>query len=455
VSDLPNGWVSTHLGELLTLKYGKALPDRFRSGAGFPVYGSNGEVGLHETPLTAGETIIVGRKGSVGEVHYSSRPCSPIDTTYYVDDFSGSPARYWMYQLRDLHLRDLNKSTAIPGLNREDAYRLVINVPPVAEQQRIAKKIDSVLANVDECRARLDRVPQILKKFREAVLEAAVSGRLTEEWRGAQGASATSGRHEDIPFGWVRSHFDEITDSSLYGPRFSSDDYISDGVPTLRTTDMDAYGHLTPKDPPRVKISKADLERLGLKDGDLVMTRTGATIGKCAVYDASMGPALPSAYLIRFRLKQQLALPRFALLFLLSPVGQRLLFDGSTSFAQPNINAQKIRTFRLSLPSLPEQTEIVRRVDELFVLADRLESRHADTVTRIQKLTPSVLAKAFRGELVPQDSNDESAETLLARIRQGQASEEAASIPSRKNTQGRVARRGKIRGGRRLRARSA
>jgi len=123
-----------------------------------------------------------------------------------------------------------------------------------------------------------------------------------------------------------------------------------------------------------------------------------------------MGPALPSAYLIRFRLKQHLALPQFALLFLLSPVGQRLLFDGSTSFAQPNINAQKIRTFRLSLPSLPEQTEIVvRRVDELFVLADRLESRHADTVTRVQKLTPSVLAKAFRGELVPQDPNDEPA----------------------------------------------
>jgi len=84
---------------------------------------------------------------------------------------------------------------------------------------------------------------------------------------------------------------------------------------------------------------------------------------------------------------------------------------------QPNLNLSKIKAFPLPLPSLAEQEEVVRRVETLFAFAERLQRRYEATSAQVEQLTPSVLAKAFRGELVPQDPNDEPAEALLERIR--------------------------------------
>jgi type I restriction enzyme, S subunit len=162
VSDRPPLWSVATLGNILRFNYGKSLPERDRSGTGFPVYGSNGIVGYHNNSLTSGETLIIGRKGSVGEVHFSFGPCFPIDTTYYVDTFYGMPVRYWLYQLKNLRLSELNKATAIPGINREDAYRTEIKLAPLNEQKRIADKLDRLLAKVDACRERCDRIPLIL-----------------------------------------------------------------------------------------------------------------------------------------------------------------------------------------------------------------------------------------------------------------------------------------------------
>jgi len=365
------------------------------------------------TKIQAGNVLltIVGAIGRIAVVPDGIKPFALQRSVAVLKPNGAALPKYLAYAIEapeiQQFLRDNAKGTAQKGIYLKALGRLQLPLAPFPEQQRLANKLDSIVESIDTCRARLDRVPQILKKFREAVLEAAVSGRLTENWR-QHSASASAE--------WVSSTFEDITESSLYGPRFSSADYIEDGVPTLRTTDMDSYGRIVPKSPPKVRISTANMERLGLRDGDLVMTRTGATIGKCAVYDASLGPALPSAYLIRFRLRQERVVPRFALLFILSPFGQRLLFTGSTSFAQPNINAKTIRQFSITLPGLTEQSEIVRRVDALLGVGDTLERRFEATVERIVKIVPSVLAKAFRGELVPQDPKDEPAGEMLDRI---------------------------------------
>ncbi len=183
MSDHLPSWVKTPLGNLLKFNYGKSLPERSRSGKGFSVYGSNGFVGYHSSALTSGETLIIGRKGSVGEVHFSDESCFPIDTTYYVDQFHGMPSKYWLYQLKNLRLRELNKATAIPGINREDVYSVEISLPPLNEQKRIADKLDELFVRVDACRDQLDHVSLILKRFRQSVLSVATSGKLTEDWR--------------------------------------------------------------------------------------------------------------------------------------------------------------------------------------------------------------------------------------------------------------------------------
>src|SRR6185437_7362586 len=139
IDNLPSGWRSINLGDLLDFKYGKALPQEKRTGKGsVQVYGSNGVVGIHDTAATRGPTIIVGRKGSVGEVHFSPRSCWPIDTTYFIDEFPANiPPSYWTLYLKSIRLGQQEKSSTIPGISREDIYSLEVPLPPLAEQRRI------------------------------------------------------------------------------------------------------------------------------------------------------------------------------------------------------------------------------------------------------------------------------------------------------------------------------
>jgi type I restriction enzyme S subunit len=221
----------------------------------------------------------------------------------------------------------------------------------------------------------------------------------------------------DLPDRWQDAPFSAFIESSFYGPRFGKESYATEGVPTIRTTDMGFDGSISLTDALRIKLSREELDKYCLQHGDLVVTRTGATIGKCAVYDKSRGPAIPGAYLIRFRFKQDLVVPTYILRFFMSPAGQNLLVGGSNAVAQSNVNATTISQFLIQVPPSPEQQEIVRRVKGLFALADQIEARLAAAQRHVDSLTPSLLARAFAGKLVPQDPADEPAEKLLARIR--------------------------------------
>jgi len=273
---------------------------------------------------------------------------------------------------------------------------LAIPIAPKMEQCRIREKLDAILPRIDSCRARLNRVPQILKQFRDAILEAAVSGRLTEEWRKSHKHAAC----RTLTVG-------DLCTESFYGPRFSKSEYNLLGIPTIRTTDMTDDGRIEiTDDTPRVLVPPDRLQQFRVAKGDLLVTRTGS-IGIMAVFEETFD-AIPSAYLIRFRFNDSV-LPRFMFYSLMSPKGQSALGLSATAITQPNVNAESIKRIAISLPDLNEQAEVVRRIDALFSLSDTLRGRYGDVVSQVTKLTPSVLAKAFRGELVPQDPNDEPA----------------------------------------------
>ena len=167
-------WATASLGQLIELVYGAALADGDRSGSGYPVFGSNGIVGYHDQPLVAGPGVVVGRKGSVGALAWSDRDFWPIDTTYWVKIRRGLDLR-WVYEaLKLCGLQHLNSSTGVPGLNREDAYERLVQVPPLEEQRRIAETLDSIDETIRSNEEQRDK----LQRVRSGLADDLLSGRV-------------------------------------------------------------------------------------------------------------------------------------------------------------------------------------------------------------------------------------------------------------------------------------
>lgn len=163
---VPNGWKECKLGEVIELLYGKGLREQDRKPGNIPVYGSNGIVGYHNEYLVKGPGIIIGRKGSVGEVKYSPADFFPIDTTYYVSLKEGmADIRFMYYFLLTLHIDEMNSHSAVPGLNRNDVYSLDVTFPPLPEQCAIA----SVLSSLDDKIDLLHRENKTLEAMAETL----------------------------------------------------------------------------------------------------------------------------------------------------------------------------------------------------------------------------------------------------------------------------------------------
>lgn len=331
--------------------------------------------------------------------------------------------QWLMYFLNSPEIRQtielLSSGTTRKRISRNNLGQIEIPVPPLNEQQRIADKLDALLARVDACRERLDRVPLILKRFRQAILDAATSGRLTEDWRATQGE----------PFLSRSVTLREIATSFNYGTPAKSQ--RSGQVPVLRMGNIQD-GKLDWTN--LVFTSNGDeIQKYRLHPGDVLFNRTNSPelVGKTAVFKGE-SPAIFAGYLIRVQCSEAI-LPDYLSYCLNSPAGRKWSWQvKSDGVSQSNINAQKLAEFKIELPPLTEQHEIIRRVEAIFAYADRLGLRYRAACAQVERLTPSLLAKAFRGELVPQDPDDEPAEVLLERIRAERANAVTPIKPPRR-----------------------
>jgi type I restriction enzyme S subunit len=162
----PKGWKIKKLGGICEFVYGDSLPERKRNNGIVAVYSSNGIVGKHDIAISEGETIIIGRKGSVGEVNFSCEPCFPIDTTYFIDKRYTKQNLAWLFcLLKFLKLEKLSLMVGVPGLNRNHAYDISVILPPLPLQQEFAKLVEDIeaeKARQAESRKKLDELFQCL-----------------------------------------------------------------------------------------------------------------------------------------------------------------------------------------------------------------------------------------------------------------------------------------------------
>jgi type I restriction enzyme S subunit len=347
------------------------------------------------------------------------RPSNEISPEYFGHFFSSAYYR--------TAVSDMARGVNINNLKKSHFETLIVPLPPLNEQRRIAAKLDTTLAAVDACRQRLDGVAVILKRFRQAVLAAATAGELTWEWRGERGITTDS---------WAQATIIEISEQVFDGPfgsNLKSEDYTSEGFRVVR---LENISHLHFLEEKRTFVSSAKfalLQKHVLFEDDILFSSfVEEDVRACLLPSALSGMSINKADCFCIRVNRELCLPGFVV----SVLSCRSTFqslDGLVHGAtRPRINLKQLKSLSIALPPLQEQFEILRRQEQLFTLADQLEARHHAARKVVDRLTPALLAKAFRGELEPQDPSDEPASVLLERIRAARQAEAGAGKPSRR-----------------------
>jgi restriction endonuclease S subunit len=318
--------------------------------------------------------------------------------------------------------RDQGSGSTMLHVTKKSMEARSVPVPPRKEQAAIAAKLDTTLAAAEACRQRLDGVAAILKRFRQAVLAAATSGELTREWREV--------REEP---GWETKALGEcgavsggITKNSSRADMALQKSYIRVANVYANRLELD--------DISTIGVTAAEYQKTALLPGDLLIVEGNGSlqqVGRVAIWQDETLDCVHQNHLIRWRSCQME--PKWALYWLMSPVGRELLEKrAQTSTGLHTLSVSKVSGIPIASPSVAEQKLAIDLVDELFSLADQLEAKLTTARKVVERLTPALLAKAFRGELVPQDPNDEPASVLLERIRAARQVEAAAGKPSRR-----------------------
>ncbi len=338
--------------------------------------------------------------------------------------------QYLTYLLNSpLVISQLNKhikGTTRPRINLGIIRDLNLPIASISEQKIIAEKLDTLLAQVDSTKARLEQIPQILKRFRQSVIVAAVNGQLTKELHKKNKFKLTE-LNISIPSLWKISEIGQFADVKG-GKRLPKGESLiaeNTGFPYIRAGQL-KNGTVLPEGQLYLEeyIQKS-ISRYTVSSGDLYITIVGACIGDAGIIPDVYNNANLTENAAKICNLNENIFNRFLSLWLRSSYLQDIINSEIKSGAQGKLALARIKSLPLILPPLQEQHEIVRRVEQLFAYADTIEKQVNNALTRVNSLTQSILAKAFRGELTAQwraenpelISGENSAAALLEKIK--------------------------------------
>ncbi|MFO1375230.1 MAG: restriction endonuclease subunit S [Agitococcus sp.] len=423
---LPEGWASINLERIANIILGQSPDGQSVNelGQGIIFFQGKTEFGkIYPTPrkfctspkkIAEAGDILLSVRAPVGPTNFASQRCAIGRGLSAIRGFNGIDQLYLMYFFKSIEmwLSEQGTGTTFKAISGDFIREINVCLPPLAEQKVIAEKLDELLAQVDILKTRLTTIPTLLKRFRQSVLAAAVSGKLTEEWREAKG----------LEWKWRELLLSDITSSVTYGYTASSTQNEV-GPRMLRITDIQD-GRVDWDNVPYCEIDEDRKDTYLLQKGDLVFARTGATVGKSFLIRDTPPDAVFASYLIRVRCNVGNSI-EYLSYFFQSNNYWRQITEFSAGIGQPNVNGTKLKNLAIPLPPLEEQTEIVRRVEQLFAYADQIEQQVKNAQNRVNNLTQSILDKAFRGELTADwraanphlISGENSAQALLAKIK--------------------------------------
>ncbi|MEW6327064.1 MAG: restriction endonuclease subunit S [Thermodesulfobacteriota bacterium] len=479
-SDLPEGWVETTLDQLLqTLESGSRPKGGVRGiTEGVPSIGGehldntggfrfesikfvpfNFFKRMNRGRIQAGDILVVKDGATTGKValvreNFPYDPavinehvfiCRPVEGVY-------SPFLFYFLFSDEGQDRVLEnfRGSAQGGINQNFALGTIVPVAPKLEQKRIVAKVEQLLARVNVVRERLAKVPGILKRFRQSVLAAACSGKLTADWRESQtnitpvelsireilrlrekqwtveNGSArkyklpqrvTTDSLPMAPEGWKYVSSDALFSFVTSGSRGWAKYYADSGSTFIRIGNMDHdaitldLSKIQCVNPPR----GSERHRTRVQAGDILISIT-ADVGMIALVSDGIGEAYVNQHVAIARPVDGVYRPWLAWYLASAEGGQAQFQNLQRGATKVGLGLNDIRSVAIPFPPIEEQKEIMRRIEVLFKMSDAIEKRVTRATVQAEKLTQAILAKAFRGDLVPQDPNDEPASVLLERI---------------------------------------
>jgi len=293
-----------------------------------------------------------------------------------------------------------------PAVRSKDVRNFVAPLAPQAEQTRIADQLDTLLARIQACNDRLRAIPALLRRLRQAVVNAGIAGDLTADRRPTEFIAK-----------WASTEVQSLCEVGrviTYGVVKLGDE-LPDGTPCLRTSNVrwlrfenDEIKRIAPG-------LSAQYARTVLRGAEVLVNVRG-TLGGVAVATPDMTGWNVSREIAVLPVDVSRVNPEYVALWIASDESQSWLGAMEKGVAYVGINIEDLRKLPIRLPLRDEQDEIVKRVKACLTLVDRIEARLSVVRASARRMTSLALAKAFRGELVPQDPSDEPALALLARI---------------------------------------
>lgn len=399
LGEVPAHWDALKLKRVCSFSYGESLASDARIDGEVEVYGSNGPVGVHDRANTLSPCLVIGRKGSFGKVNYSAAPVFAIDTTFFVDRRATRANLRWLYYaLMDARLDAATKDSAIPGLDREDAYARVLCVPPDHEQRAIAAFLDRETARIDALVAKKERLIELLQEKRTALITRAVTKGLDPtvpmkdsgvEWLG------------EIPAHWEVKRVKHVTTKIGSGktPTGGAEVYVSEGVMLIRSQNVH-FGGLVLDDVAYID-SETDAQMAGsrVQDGDVLLNITGASLGRCCVARLGDKRANVNQHVCVIRPKGAAYISEFLAAALASHSGQAQVFTTENGISRDALNFEQIGELVVPQPLLEEQRAIAVRLESQAARIDALLAKVRDAIDRLKELRTALISAAVTGKI--------------------------------------------------------
>ncbi|MBQ7674020.1 MAG: restriction endonuclease subunit S [Alphaproteobacteria bacterium] len=402
---IPENWCWTSLGRLCELGKGAFLDNM-----NLPYWDAKSLRGMKEPDIidsgivvNAGEKVILVDGENSGEV-FSIFEQGYMGSTFRTLHFSKVVNEKYATFIIDFHRDQLRKSkigSAIPHLNKELFFQLSFPLPPLAEQQRIVDRIESLFAKLNEAKEKVQAVIDGYEDRKAAILHKAFTGELTSEWRKNQCISFNS---------WGSTVLNEVLD--VRDGTHDSPKYYDVGFPLVTSKNL-KNGIITDKN--LRFISKEDYDKINERSkvdrGDILLAMIG-TIGNPVVIEENPAFAIKNVALLKNISKVN---PYFVKYYLENKKVITKMEREAKGSTQKFITLGYIRNFPLIMPTTAEQEEIVRIVDNLLEKEQCVKEVAEQTIEQIDSMKKSILVRAFRGELGTNDPTDEPAIELLKR----------------------------------------